>query len=242
MVYEPRTYRRTVEPAGLVCFEVALGETDLQICALRDLSGEAMGLVREARGLIETYVAAHPRFAETFAPHPVEPDVPGIVARMAYAGSVAGVGPMASVAGAVAEHVARGLSAHSAEVIVENGGDIFMLGTVRRTVALVARTAEPARMGIEIEPGALPCGIATSSGTLGHSTSFGAADAVTVLASEGALADAVATAVANRIRSASDIDAALASARQVAGVLGVLAMVDGSVGAWGAVRLVSLGV
>lgn len=240
MAYEPRTYRRTIEPSGLVCFQVVVAETDLQICAERDLSQAAEWLVREVRSEIEAYISTHPRFAEAYAPHPVEPGSPGVIGRMAYAGSVAGVGPMAAVAGAVAEHVARGLAVHSSEVIVENGGDIFILGRQRRTVALATSAQAPARLALEIEAAVLPCAIATSSGTLGHSTSFGAADAVTVIAADGALADAVATALANRIREPGDISGAIEVARQVAGVLGVLASVGETVGAWGAVRLAPL--
>jgi hypothetical protein len=86
----------------------------------------------------------------------------------------------------------------------------------------------------------MPVAVCTSSGRIGPSTSFGTADAVTVLARSGALADAVATALANRVRSEDDIERAVEAARNILGVLGVLVTVDGSIGAWGNVHLVSL--
>ncbi|MBW6469515.1 MAG: UPF0280 family protein, partial [Coriobacteriia bacterium] len=121
MTFEPRTYRRTAQPAGLVCFEVAIKETDLQVCAARDLTDLAEDLVVRARWEIEGFIRAHPYFRETLTPIDVPESAPEIVRRMAEAGRIARVGPMAAVAGAIAEYVARGLVEVSSEVIVENG-------------------------------------------------------------------------------------------------------------------------
>ncbi len=240
MTYEPRTYRRAVEPEGLVCFEVSVKETDLQICAQRDLSDHAGDLVARARWDLEEYIRAHPHFAETLAPLEVADAAPEIVRRMAGAGSVARVGPMAAVAGVIAEHVAIGLSEESPEVIVENGGDVYLMGSRDRVLALWAGEEGVAGVGIEIRGALMPVAVCTSSGRIGHSTSFGQADAVTVLARDGALADAVATALANQIQKPEDIDRAIEAARNITGILGLVATIDGNIGAWGNVRLVSL--
>jgi hypothetical protein len=238
MSYEPRTYRRTVSPGDLVSFEVTVRETDLQISAQRDLSAPAIALVEEARNLLETYIAGHPRFAESYVPLEVEPGAPALVSAMAGAAHIANVGPMAAVAGAVAEHVARGLTADSPEVIVENGGDVYLMGSCDRTLALWAGEGGARGVGILVTARLLPIAVCTSSGRIGHSTSFGAADAVTVLASDGALADAVATALANRVRGPGDVERALEAAAGVRGVRGAVVTVDGHVGAWGDVHLV----
>ncbi|MBE0475664.1 MAG: UPF0280 family protein [Coriobacteriia bacterium] len=241
MAYEPRTYRRTVDPAGLACFEVAIRETDLQVCAVRDLTNETEDLVVRARWDIEQFILAHPRFRESYAPYDVPAGAPEIVRRMSRAGFKASVGPMAAVAGAIAEYVARGLSSISPEVVVENGGDIYLIGGTDRTVALHAgRSPVTGKVGIRVPGGLQPVAVCTSSGSVGHSESYGSADAVTVLARDGALADAVATALANRVREPGDIEAAVEAAKNVTGVLGVLATVGGHIGAWGNVHLTSL--
>lgn len=241
MVWEPRTYRRTVAPSGLVCFEVMVRETDLQICAERDLTTEALALVSEVRDDLEAYIARNPRFVESYVPLDVDADAPGIVRAMVAATSRVGVGPMASVAGAVAEHVARGLAEYSPEVIVENGGDIYLMGSTERTLALWAGEEGVQGVGLVVAPGQLPLGVCTSSGTIGPSKSYGEADAVTVLATDAALADAAATAIGNRVHGPGDVEAALEYARGIDGIAGVLIAIGDQLGAWGAVQLTGLG-
>ncbi|MDA3937140.1 MAG: UPF0280 family protein [Actinomycetota bacterium] len=240
MTYQPRTYRRMVDSGDLACFEVTMKETDLQVCALTDLTDEAEDLVVQARWELENFIRRHPRFSETYVPFEVPDDAPSNIKSMADAAKQAGVGPMASVAGMIAEHVAYGLAKRSPEVIVENGGDTYLIGGVDRTIALYAGADGVANVGLEIRGGLMPIAVCTSSGRIGHSESFGDADAVTVLARNGALADAVATGLANRIHTHEDIHRAVEAAKQVHGVLGVVATVDGHIGAWGNVRLTSL--
>lgn len=242
MIFEPRTYRRRVAPAGLVTFEVVVRETDLQIAAERDLTREATALVEEARAEVEGYVAHHRRFVESFVPFEVDADAPPIVRAMAAAASSAGVGPMAAVAGAVAEHVARGLAIHSAEVVVENGGDVYLIGATERVVALHAGPSPMSgRIGIVLDAGLMPVAVCTSSATVGPSVSLGRADAACVIAHDGALADAVASALGNRVHSAADVQRAIDAVKGLAGVLGLVVVVGETLGAWGAARLVSLG-
>ncbi len=238
MVWEPRRYRQRTDPAGLVTFEIVHGETDLQVSAARDLTAEASAIVSALRGDLEAYVGAHPRFAESFVPVEVEADAPEIVRAMAAAGLAAGVGPMASVAGAVAERVARGLAAHSAEVLVENGGDLYVVGRTPRRVLLLAGTSPlSGRLAIDLSAESLPCAVCTSSGKVGHSVSLGAAHAVTVLAGSGEIADAAATAAGNLVHGPEDIERALERALAVAGVRGAVVIAGDSVGALGDVTL-----
>jgi ApbE superfamily uncharacterized protein (UPF0280 family) len=243
MVFEPRTYRGHVEADDLVGFEVAFRETDLQIMAERDLSERAEELIAGVRWDIESYITAHPKFKETLKPFEVGDDAPEVVRAMAKAAALARVGPMAAVAGAIAQRVAQGLEAASPSgVVVENGGDVYLVGDRERVVGVYAgESSLSERIGLRISTGLQPVAVCTSSGTVGHSLSFGAADAVTVLARDGALADAVATALANRVQTSDDVDRAIVAARKVHGVLGVLVIVDDSLGAWGNVRLVGLG-
>lgn len=242
MVYEPRTYRRAVDAAGLVSFEVAVAETDLHVSALRDLATEAASLARSVRADLEAYVARNPRFAESFVPLEVAPDAPPVVQAMAEAARAAGVGPMAAVAGAIAEVVARGLAQSSREVIVENGGDLFLVGSRTRRVLLLAGDSPlSGRLALEVAGRDLPLAVCTSSGKVGHSASLGSAHAVTVVAASGALADAVATAVGNRVHGPDDVEAAARRALEVRGVRGTVIIAGDRVAAAGDIRLVPVG-
>lgn len=240
MSYEPRWYREAMRPDGLVGFRVVLAETDLMIHAERNLSGEALVVVTRLRRELESYIATHPRFAESFSPVEADATAPPIVVEMTRAAERARVGPMAAVAGAVAEAVGRALSAHSEHVIVENGGDLWLAGAAERTIAVWSGEDRHGACGLKLPATTMPCGVATSSATVGPSVSLGRANAATVVADDGALADAVASAVGNRVRSASDIEAALDLGSGIEGVRGVVVVADGHIGAWGDLELVPL--
>ncbi len=127
-----------------------------------------------------------------------------IVKTMAEAAEKAGVGPMAAVAGAIAEYVGRELLPFSREVIVENGGDIFLKTQKTRSIGIYAGESSPftGKLALRIEPKDTPLGICTSAGTVGHSLSFGKCDAAILVSPSASLADAAATAVGNLIQSA----------------------------------------
>jgi len=233
-----RVYRDWVGGQGLVTFTVALGETDLLVAAPHDLSREALASAARHRAAIESYIRSHPRFATSLQPIEARTHAPDIAKGMARAAAAASVGPLAAVAGAIAEAVGLDLLQLTDEVIIENGGDIFLSTRSRRTVGLYAgRSALTGKLALVIEPEDTPLGICTSSGSFGHSLSFGAADACTVLARPAALADAVATSLANRIRTASDLAAALTASAIPEGVSGVVATIDGQVAVWGRLHL-----
>jgi ApbE superfamily uncharacterized protein (UPF0280 family) len=236
MEYSERRYRGVIEPVGLTCYQVELGESDLYVCTRGDLSEAARESLARHRDELEGYLASHPSFGTTFRHLPVASGAPGIVADMGRAAELFDVGPMACVAGAVAQHVGTDLLNGSGEVIVENGGDIFLAGGGVRKVRIFAGSAEPP-VDITVRDRPEGVGLCTSSGTVGPSVSLGGADAVTVLASTASLADAAATAIGNRVRRADDIESALEAASGFGEVLGVVVVAGGSLGAWGAVEL-----
>ena len=237
----PRTYRARVDSGRLQAFELTVKETDLHVQARGDLRALTRETVLEQRGYLEGYIRRHPAFAATLTPWPLDEPAPNIVRDMIAAGRAAGVGPMAAVAGAVAERVGRRLLAHSDEVIVENGGDIFLRTTEPATIAVFAGDSPLSlRIGIRTGGGKDPIGVCTSSGTVGHSLSFGRADAVCVTSRSAALADAAATAVGNRVGSPRDIPAGIEFAKRIAGVLGVVIVVAEKMGVWGAGEVVVL--
>ena len=146
---------------------------------------------------------------------------------------------MAAVAGAIAEFVGQELLKFSPEVIVENGGDIFLKITKERLVGVHAGTSPyTGKIALKIAAADTPLGVCTSSGTVGHSLSFGKADAAIVLAPSAALADAAATAIGNIVKAESDIPQAIDFARGIAGLVGVAVIINDKMGVWGKVNLV----
>jgi ApbE superfamily uncharacterized protein (UPF0280 family) len=160
---------------------------------------------------------------------------------MIEAAAAVGVGPMAAVAGALAATVGRRLTPLSPEVIVENGGDIYLAITGSATVALFAgKSPLSHRVGLSLDPALSPLGVCTSSATVGHSLSFGRADAACVLAPSTALADAAATALGNRIQGPDSIASALEWVASLPDILGAVVVIGEKLGAWGQVELIPL--
>ncbi|MGA8572508.1 MAG: UPF0280 family protein [Desulfobaccales bacterium] len=243
MSYEPRTYRSRMARAGLVGFRVVVRETDLWVLAARDFSRRVREVVLYERRQLEAYIAGHPEFLTTLAPWPEDPLAPRVVREMIAAARQVGVGPMAAVAGALAERVGRALAQEPSnpEVIVENGGDLYLQVTSPAIVSLFAGESPLShRVGLRVEPELAPLGVCTSSGSVGHSLSFGRADAACVLAHSASLADAAATALGNLVPDEGAIDAALAWAASVPQILGAVVVVGDKLGAWGRVELVPL--
>jgi hypothetical protein len=157
------------------------------------------------------------------------------------AAKTAGVGPMAAVAGAVAQSVGRDLLQWSSNVLVENGGDIFIKSDTQ-TVFTIYAGSSPLSMKTGIKVARRPTSFAmcTSSGSVGHSKSFGKADAVSVLADCCALADAAATSLCNKIQTPKDIERAIAIGKSMAGLQGIVIISGKQIGLWGALELVKL--
>ncbi len=234
-------YRQRVKADDLVPFQVSIKETDLLILAGSDLREEARELVLTHRLRLEEYMEQHPDFRTALGPLPVPETAPSVVRLMARSGRLAGVGPMAAVAGAIAEVVGDGLRSLSPEILVENGGDVYLRGSRKRVVGIfTAERGLRARLGIRVDPGGEALGVCTSSGRFGHSLSLGEASTATVVAPSAALADAVATAVGNTVRGPEGERRGMDLARSVAGVAGAVIVHEGRVAAWGDVELVSL--
>jgi uncharacterized protein len=238
---QKRSYRNLVSKANLVAFRVSVKETDLFVQASAPLEDITRELVLEKRGYIENYIRRYPEFARTLAPWSVTAFEPAIIRDMAHAGEKAGVGPMAAVAGAIAEYVGIDLLQYSREVVVENGGDVFIKLDDPVTAGIFAgRSPLSLRMGLRIEPGEKPISICTSSGTVGHSLSLGKADAVCVVSDSCCLADAAATSIGNGVKSKSHIQQAIDFGKHIEGVRGIVVIIEDEVGIWGDLNVVPL--
>jgi ApbE superfamily uncharacterized protein (UPF0280 family) len=236
--YCERKYRHRIRKENLVSFDVRIKETDLWICAGSDLSVLAEKSVIKYRHSIEEYIKIRPEFLSSFSPLEVDSFAPDIVRDMMDATIKAGVGPMAAVAGAIAQYVARDLMTESQDVIVENGGDIFLRASRDIHVGIFAGESPLSdKITLKIRQSETPLGVCTSSSSVGHSVSLGCADAVCVIAGSAILADAAATAVGNIVQTDSDIRKGLDYGLGIEGVQGVLIIVGEKFGAQGTIEL-----
>ena len=236
--YRERAYRALGVGKGLVSFQVQVKETDLLIQARKNLRAPAYQAVLRYRFQLESYLQDHPNFFHSLRPVVWDDFAPTLVKEMMRAAQAARVGPMAAVAGAMAEFVGRDLLGESPEVIVENGGDLFIQLSRELKIAIFAGPSPLSmRVGLKISEAAKGLGVCTSSGTVGPSLSFGKADAVCVLSPSAALADAAATAVGNVVKSAGDLTTGLETAQSIEGVTGAVLIVGEKMGAWGKVEL-----
>ena len=238
-MYQPRTYRHWIRDESLIAFNVVVKETDLYIRASSNLRRKAYKSVLKYRTMLETYIERNPEFLTSLEPLSVGQDAPRIVKDMAEAASRVGVGPMAAVAGAIAEFVGKELLAFSPEIIVENGGDIFLNCQRKRTIGIYAGNSPlTGKIGLEIDAEETPLGICTSSGTVGHSLSFGKADAVIVLSESATLADAAATAIGNLVSQPDDIPKGIEFAQGIEGLRGVIIIKDDKLGLCGKIKII----
>lgn len=244
MKYEPRTYRNMYNQEDLRHFKVMVEETDLDIAVRKDRFDEkiknlAYAIVREEREVLKEYIKRDPVFLSTLEPYRPLPGAPFSAEKMSAAAGLAGVGPMAAVAGYFSEAVGRKLSAYSSEVIVENGGDIWLKTKKIRRVGIFAGDSPFSnRIALEVNPVHSPLGICTSSGTVGHSLSFGRADAMVIVSESAILADAVATAACNMVKTEEDIEAAVNFALDIPGITGALCILGEKMAAAGKIKLV----
>lgn len=239
MKHEERTYRSLINKDNLISYNVKIAESDLFISSDSNLTNEALESLIRHRHSLETYIKNHPEFRPSIVPLPDDNLAPPLVRKMLCKSKICGVGPMASVAGAVAEFVGNDLQAYSENVIIENGGDIFLKSKDELTVSVYAGESPLSyKVNFVIKPEKTPLGVCTSSATVGPSLSFGKADAVCVISKSATLADAAASAIGNRVKSKNDIKNSLDFGIKIPGITGIIIIVGNDMGAIGEVHFV----
>lgn len=239
-----RVYRSSFV-SDLSKYRIVVGESDLWVLSEQDLRKDLERHLKFFRRQLKGYINSHPGFLESLTPWPEDHLAPAMVQSMIWASRLAGVGPMAAVAGTIAAVVGREFNPKSVpELIIENGGDIYLRSNKERVVSVFAGDECPfsGKVGVLIPPQPEGIGICTSSGTLGPSLSFGKADAVMVIASEPSLADAAATAGANRVKESSDLPRTVSFLRNIPGIRGILLIKDQKIVAWGELELIPINV
>ena len=233
-----RFYRGWGGRSPLHRFELVVEQSNLLVLCDEPLEHDALRSLTLARKEVERAIRARPSFATSLVPLDAAADDAPLVRAMCDSARAWNVGPMAAVAGAIAERVARDLLEHCNTVMVENGGDIFARANdpVHFGLYTGARSPFSDRLAFTVNASA-GVAVCTSSGTVGPSLSFGHADAVVAIGASAAWADAAATSIANRIQAPQDVDRVVESERERGELLGLIACCGDRLGAWGNVSL-----
>jgi uncharacterized protein len=213
-------------------------ETDLWIGVDRDsyipeMKNLAYKKVVSLRNNLDDFIRRNPDFKRSLTPLNFKSDVLAEAREMASAAAKAGVGPMAAVAGLFAQVVGNEILQNFKvnEVVVENGGDIFLKLKENLILSVYAGKSELSeKIGVVIPAMESPLGVCTSAGTVGSSLSFGKADAVMVACKSTTLADALATALGNKVKSAENIEDVLRLSEQFPEILSLVIICKGKVG------------
>jgi len=239
MQYLERTYRRNILKNNFISYHLNVRETDLFISSDVELKQAALQSIHRHRAHLEAYIAGHPDFLSSLSPLSHDDLAPDIVRDMLEASRAVGVGPMAAVAGAMAQCVGQDLLSFTSNVIVENGGDIYLKCNQEIKIGVFAGESPLSnKLVIRIGAEETPLGICTSSATVGPSISLGRADAVCVKASSATMADAAATAIGNRVKSKKDIKKALDYGAELKDIIGILIILGNELGVWGDIELI----
>ena len=243
MTYQPRFYRGDFSTGRFQAFCFAVGESDLWVGVDKQAFCASMvdfckSLVAKLRKSVEVYIGNYPEFLNSLEPLITDKSMPGFAKKMIIAGSKAGVGPMASIAGYFAGYMGWRLLENYKikEVVIENGGDIFAKVNKPLLVSIYAgESFFSGKVGVVIPRGTY--GICTSSGTVGHSYSKGNSDGVMIVCRDITLADALATSHANSVENPGSIDSVIAMAKSKKEILSCIAICRDKIGICGGLEV-----
>lgn len=234
MEYKERSYRSRFSDDGRLWFCVKFLESDLWIGVdsgsyHASMEDAAYAFVVDLRRRMDAYLLMDPQYKSALTPYDAGLEAPTILKDMSRVSRKTGIGPMSAVAGAVSLHVAEFLKSKFGvnEVIVENGGDIYVDVQSDMDISVFAgQSPLSEKVGLHIPAAAFPCGICTSSGTVGPSLSLGRADAMLIVCRDVLLADSYATAMANRIKTVNDLQPVIEIIQTIPEIQGAIAIKD----------------
>jgi len=238
MEFQPRTYRQQFNPARFASFTMQYLETDLWVGVdhpsfRKEIAELAQKEVVHLRKQLDLYISVHPEFLTSLTPVSPLPEVPYSIKEMTASGFRTHTGPMASVAGMFARQIGDKIRTlfKVQELVVENGGDYYLSLKEDLLMTIYAGFSPLSeKIGVIVPAKESPCGICTSSGTVGPSLSFGKADAVMVACYSPTLADGWATALANRVKSPADVQKVLTYSEQFPEILSLIIICEDKTG------------
>ncbi len=232
-------YRKNILQSHRYAWQASYRHTELLISADSDIKEKIKGLLEEIYRQLDYCIQKEPAFLKSLSPVKVKPFFPEAIRNMCRLSALFNVGPMAAVAGAVNDFLAAGLKSSCNELIIENGGDLYIKsGRDINTGVYVKNSFFKDLITVQVDSADMPCGICSSSGTFGHSLSLGNCDLAVVLSDSSTGADAAATAVANSINTVEDIRKSIDFFKGLSPVKGLLIIKKDIVGIWGKIRLV----
>ena len=235
--YEERFYRLFCK--NKFSMEIVYKESDLFLSLDKPIEEETVkGLVKKYYEEIAQYIKINPHFFSSLSPIEIDEDAPLIVKDMMKASLKARVGPFSSVAGAISWYVGRELLKICSEVIIENGGDLFLkINEDKRIGLYLGEKFSPSFITIKLRKRETPFGVASSSSYIGHSLNFGNADLVTVIAADSILADSFATSFSNRIKKKKDVEKIIKEVKKLPFIEGIIIAFKNKLFLWGKVIL-----
>jgi len=238
-MYEERFYRNSI--SSKFRLDISFKESDLLISSDKEIDKDlAKNILIKYYNQIEKYAEINPQFVKSLSPIAQDLEAPPIVRKMIESSHLTGIGPFSSVAGAVALYVGEELLKLADEVIIENGGDLFLkINEDKRIGVYLGERTELKSLTIKIKKQDYPFGIASSSAYLGHSLNLGRADLVTVIAKDSIIADGFATSLSNPIKKEENIEKVLGFAKESDSIEGLLVAFEGKIFLWGALEIES---
>lgn len=230
-------------------FRSSFRETDLWVAVdkahyCREMVKFTTDRILFYRDILDKHIADYPEFRDSLVPVVAPGGAHGIVTAMSEAALAAGTGPLSAVAGAMAEFICNDILSEYCpeEVIIENGGDIFMKLVSAVTMSVHAGNSSLSeKIGLVIKPEETPLSVCCSSGTIGHSLSFGIADACAIACRSGAQADAYATAFCNEVKNEAMVGEVTGLALQKPEILSAVIIAGDKVAIGGYIEIKVLG-
>lgn len=234
-----------MEGERFTSFTFSYLETDLWIGVdpasyHNDISSFALERTRELRTILNEHIRQYPAFLTSLVPVPQVNHAHPVVKKMTEVSAIAGIGPMSAVAGAFAEYIGEAIIAKFGvkEIVVENGGDIFLFVQNDIEISVYAGNSPFSnKIAIVIPALHTPLGLCTSSGTIGHSLSFGKTDATVIACKDAALADTFATRFGNEVKTPENIPAAIALAESFPEIISILIIAGDQIGIKGQFKI-----
>jgi ApbE superfamily uncharacterized protein (UPF0280 family) len=237
-MYEPRWYRKFTDNERFISFQVEWLETDLWVGVSKASYRQAIPVfileeIKRLRQLLDNYIHSNQAFKNSLVPVPKDNEAPEEIQQMISASTIAGIGPMSAVAGLFAEYIGKSVIEKfgTDEIVVENGGDLFVF--VKKDIDILVYAGNSAlsnKIAVTIPHHYTPLGLCTSSGTVGHSLSFGKADAVMVACTNTTLADSLATRFGNEVKAPADIAYALNLSETFDEIVSMIIIVQDKIG------------
>lgn len=243
-MYEPRLYRNNYLKDRFHYFQIQQFESDLFIginhnSYSKEIENYSKKCLINLRKQLEDYIGNNPLFQSSHKPVKCDYNSPLIVQEMVNASAKAGIGPMGCVAGAFSQFIGEDILKKFSvkELIIENGGDIYLSVKEDLDVSVYAGNSPLSeKIGIKIPSFLSPLGVCTSSATIGHSFSYGKADAVMIACRNTLLADAYATAYCNKIKLEKDIKAVIHEIKNNQDILSALIIMKDKLGITGKIE------